>query len=285
MTVRNYSSLILFETLFDSIPEGNPDLDNFSLATFSPNVEIIEEDCGTALGEVIDVNYDLQGKIELATGLPFSQDRIEQLLSKGVYSTSVRNLSTCTSRGGVCMACYASARPYETPPPVGHLTHIHPEYAVGTDVFPAQVGDTVFSPSLTTDMYDTAYVYHQGALLDPSAYSLGDTALTLNSPLTADGQVLIRFTTITRTPFLYWLADTYAGSLLGLKALPHPNLPIKKRLLASLIPDGVLESLIQQLSDLKAVPPESSGYIEKIRDPVEKALFVIALFSIYLNVN
>ena len=90
---------------------------------------------------------------------------------------------------------------------------------------------------------------------------------------------------MTRGPFLSWLADTYAGSMLGMKALPSPKLPLRKRLLSGLVPNSMVELLGSQLSNLRGVPAEAISYLDNIKDPLEKALFVIALFSIYLNVN
>jgi hypothetical protein len=285
MSSRSYTGLILLETLFDSLPEINPDLTSFSTSVFTPHVPVVESDCGTALGELTPVNYELEGKVELATGNIISKERVEQLLSMGVYQTSVRTLSTCVSKNGVCQACYHSTHQYEPLPAVGSSVQVFPEYVSGTDVLALLEGSSSAVLSLSTEQYDRAYVYYSGTLINPQDYSVLGNTLQLKAPVPHAIDLTVRFTTITRAPFLGWLAGTYSGSLLGMMALPSPKLPIRKRLLTSLLPTAVLDLLSTQAETLNQVPTESITYLEKITDPLEKALFVIALHGIFLNVN
>lgn len=285
MTQRSYSSLIVLETLFDSIPNTNIDLNTFVNTIFTPHVSVTETNCGTAVGEMTDVNYELEGKVELSTGLVVSKARIEQLLGQGIYQVPVRTLSTCVAKNGVCQACYHSSRQYDPVPTLNGSVQVFPEYTVWTDATDVLVGTTQIPLSQPLDMYDRLYVYYEGTLLDPSTYTATDTLLTFSSSLPRDGQVVTRYTTITRAPFMAWLADTYAGGLLGLKSLPYPKLPVRKSLLAGLVPESMVELLGNQAAGLKGVPAECIEYLDNIRDPLEKALFIISLFAVYLNVS
>lgn len=285
MSTRSYSGLIVLEALYDCLPTSNSDLLSFADTIFTPHVAVVESDCMTTLGEINPVNYDSEGKVELATGNIISRSRIEQLLSYGIYEVAVRSLSTCISKDGVCQACYSASRQYETIPNIGSSVQIFPEYTTGVDVITVVAGDSSFTLTTTPDLYDRIYVYYEGALIPPANYLISDTLLNMNSPLVDSGQLTVRYTTIIRAPFLSWLASTYSGSILGIKQLPSPMLPVKKRLLASLVPQSVLEYLTTGLSSLKGIPPEALGYLPKVRDPLEKALLVIALYGVYLNVN
>lgn len=284
MTVRSYSGLLLLETLFDSVPTSNADLTTLCNNVFSPFVLISEEDCGTMLGENSPVNYELEGKVELSTGEVISRDRIETLLTNGKYFVPTRSLSTCVSKEGVCKSCYSASRQKDPEVEVGSYIQIFPEYQVAADTTSVIEGDTQISLSQDIDMYDRLYVYYKGVLLSNDSYTISGTTLKFVNPIMGSGQILTRFTTITRAPFLAWLADTYSGAMLGLKALPSPKLPIRKRLLSGLIPMSMVELLATQASKVPSIPLDSISYLDNITDPLEKALFVIALLSVYLNV-
>ena len=284
MSLRSYSSLIVLETVFDSIPNVDPDVTTFADLLFSPNVNVVEQDCGTLLGEIITLDYTSEGIVELATGLPLSKDRIEQLLAQGIYTVKTRSLSTCISTNGVCQACYHASRQSVGIPSVGATIRIYPEYVSEVDVFAVTAGTTTFIPSLTTDLYDYAQIYYEGTLYPSSSYTITDTLITLNSGLPANGNLVIRYVSVTRTPLLYWLADTYSGALLGIKSLPYPKLFLKKSLLTGLVMESVLELLVGKISGLTAVPNEISSHLVNIMDPLEKSLFVLAIYSVYLNV-
>lgn len=285
MSTRSYSNLIVLETIFDSIPSGKPELDSFVLNVFSPFVHVVEQDCGTSLGTPTAVNYELEGKVELATSTLVSFDRIISLLSNGVYTTPVRSLSSCISKDGVCQTCYHASRQKDTIPAIGSHVQVMPEYVTATEALTAVAGQSSFTISETPDLYDLVYVYHLGVLLTSSQYTIDNLTLTLASPVTSDGQVTVRYTTYIRAPYLFWLAGTYSGSMLGIKQLPAPPIPLRKRLLTSLIPESVLELLVQGVSTLRGVPVEAIDYMSKVHDPLEKALLVIAIYAIYLNVS
>ena len=285
MSSRNYSNLLLFSTIFDAIPSSLADVVSFADTVFSPNVPVIESDCKTTLGQYIEVTYDLEGKVELSTGEVISKDRIEQLLSQGIYYTYVRTLSTCISDGGICQKCYHASRQKDPTPTVGGAVRVYPEYVSATDNITVSAGDTQITLSQDPTMYDRAYVYYKGVLFPESSYSISGTVLKFNgSPLTDKGRVTVRFTTIMRSPFLVWLATTYSGALLGIKDLPYEGLPLRKKLIASLIQSNVLDYLAGKVSNYSSIPVETISYLNSIKDPLEKSLLTIALYSIYSNV-
>ena len=285
MSTRSYSNLIVLETILDSIPSGKPNLDLFVSSIFEPFVSVTEQDCGTSLGTLTTVNYELEGKVELSTNTIISFDRILSLLTNGIYFVPVRSLSSCISKDGVCQTCFHASRQKEPIPSIKSTPQILPEYTVATEAIPAVSGQSVFILSEGSDLYDLAYVYHKGVLLAESQYTIDNLILTLGVPLTEDGQITIRYTTYIRAPYLFWLAGTYSGSMLGIKQLQAPPLPIRKRLLTSLVPESMLESLVQGVSELRGVPVEAIDYLAKVHDPLEKALLVISIYAIYMNVN
>lgn len=284
MTIRSYSGLMILEGVFDNIPTTNPTVNSLALQIFSPRVLIEEEDCGTLLGKKISLNYDSVGLVELSTGLPFSPERVELLLSQGVYTTFVRSINTCVSKNGVCQKCYSAGRQKESIPPIGSSQIISPEYVSMVEVNSAAPGTTTLSIGQIQEYYDRAYVYIDEALQSEDSYSLTDSELILNTPLEDYHQVTIKFAVITRAPFLSWLASTYSGSLLGLKEMISPPLPIRKRLLTSLIPQSMVDLLAEEATSLPEVSEDCVSYLPLIKDPLEKALFTISLFGVYLNV-
>lgn len=285
MSTRSYSNLIVLESLFDSIPTSDSNVLNLATAIFEPHVPIVSIDCGTTLGQIVDVTFEVEGKVELSTGLIISHDRILQLLSHGIYKISIRDISTCIEDGGICQTCYHASRQYDSTPAVNTSIQVFPEYVTFTEAVPVYAGDKVVNISQTTDLYDRIYVYYKGILLSPSTYTVTSVSVTLSSGVSDSGYVVVRYTSLIRAPYLFWLATTYSGSILGIKELPAPALTLRKRLLTSLIPKSMLESVANNVQNLTGIPPEPVEYLTNIIDPLEKALFVIALYAVFLNVN
>jgi hypothetical protein len=285
MSTRSYSNLIVLESLYDSIPTINADVLSLAASVFTPYVPVVSTDCGTTLGQIVDVTFEVEGKVELATGLVISHARIIQLLEQGIYKTSIRDLSTCIESDGVCQKCYHASRQYEPVPAIGSVVQIHPEYVTYTETIILNSGDSVVLLSQDESLYDRIYVYMNGMLVPPSSYTITNSVLQLSSAATNDGYLVARYTSIIRAPYLFWLASTYSGSMLGIKELPAPALILRKRLLTALIPKSVLELVSNNANNLKGITPEALEYLPHVVDPLEKALFVIALYAVYLNVN
>lgn len=285
MTMRSYSGLLVFEDIFEFVPEDNPDVVNFARGIFQPNILVTEQDCGTTLGKIQEVNYELEGEVELATGLVISKARLEQLLFQGTYKVATRTLDTCISQDGVCQACYHASRQRLPIPNVGTRVTIEPEYEIDTLVIPGDPSQTVYTLTFDPEEYQFLYVYVQGVLLPETAYSVSGRNLTLTTPITEVQNLVVKFTAYNRSPFLVWLASTFSGSLLGMSPLPAPRLPIRPQLLTSLIQENRLELLINYTDDLDKIPPNFRQYMRQIRDPLERSLYMLALNSIFADVT
>jgi hypothetical protein len=283
--MRSYSALILFENIFEFIPDNNPDIANFATMIFNPNVAVTQADCGTTLGKIQAVNYELEGETELATGEVISKARIEQLLFQGIYRVATRSLDTCVAPGGICQKCFAASRPRHPIPEVGTRVTINPEYEITTTVFSGAVGQENFPLELDESEYQFLYVYIQGVLLPESSYSVSGKTLTLAEPLTVGHNITVKYTALNRSPFLVWLAKTYSGSLLGIKPLPAPKLPVRSELLTSLVPQNRLDLLISYTNTLEQIPQHYREYMPQIKHPLERALYMLALNSVFANVT
>ena len=108
------------------------------------------------------------------------------------------------------------------------------------------------------------------------------TAPFPNSSATEFEDYTVKYVVITRATFYYWLAATFAGSLLGVKPLPSRPLPLRKNLLLEAIPENDLEVLTDKL-ERSAAAGDFTRYLNQVKDPLEKAVFGVMLGSIFLN--
>lgn len=284
MTMRSYSGLLVFEDIFDYVPTENPDVGSLAGMIFTPNVPIVSADCGTTLGEFASVNYELEGKVELATGLVISKDRIDQLLFHGIYEVATRNLRTCIASNGVCQACYAASNQRLSVPAINSRVIIQPEYVLATDVIKAHQGENSWTISYSPDEYLYEYIYINGVLQPTSSYSISGTTLAFNTALASDVNIVIHYTDNNKASYLIYLAKTYSGSMLGMKPLPSQLLPIRSLLISSLIPDNKLEFVIEYTKDSKKIPDDYKNYLDSISDKFEKTLYTIAINCIFADV-
>lgn len=283
--MRSYSSLLIFETALDSIHTSDAGLNSLVRHVFYPQFRVVEHDCNTHLGETVDVNFEAEGRIELATGLPISRDRIVYLLSQGIYTVQTRTLSTCISEGGICAKCYAASRPLEDVPEVDDIVTVRPLYDRSTEVLYTSGTTDLLTLGTDSDSYEHLLLYVNGQLQDTSTYSVEGTSLRLTSPVPSGTNLVVRYITETRVPFMLCLAETYAGSLLGLKPLPRPLLPVRGLLLNHQIPEGLVTMLIEDAKKSGVIPPSMLEYLGNIEDKLERALFLMTLRSIYSNVQ
>lgn len=280
--MRSYSALLVLENVFDSIDTSDLILSDLCQRIFHPKVEIVEDYCHTLLGEEIDVNYEIEGYIELSTGESLTRTRIEELLSFGIYKVRIRSISTCISEGGVCAKCYHSSRPDEPYPEIGSIVTVDPIFVKSTEVLILDSRLTL-SLSLDSDSYDSLLVYCNQGLQPSSSYTVDGTSLVFNDTSLLPGTpVVVRYQSITTVPYMLWLADTYSGSLLGVKSLPGPLLPVSPLRLVETLPEYLLEPLLSALSsDSSMAPGNLVEYAHTIQDSLEKSLFCIALRTIY----
>jgi hypothetical protein len=281
--MRSYTNTLLFESALDSITTSNTLLHTLADNLFSPTVQIVEEDCGTLLGEVISVNADAEGRVELSTGLNITPSRITALLSSGTYEVSTRSIGSCISEGGVCQACAAASRQKLSVPAVDSFWKVYPETIIEISHVVVPNGQSTITLLYKPEQYDLLYLYFNGALVSEGSYSISGTTLSLGSPVSTDSSFTIKYAVNTRITYYYWLAETFSGSLFGIQVLPRRPLPLKKELLTSLIPTADVESLVQDLKASAAQGGDFVTYLEDVRDPLEKAIFATMLGSVFLN--
>lgn len=285
--MRTYSALLLFENLFDSIPPDNPDVVNLSKLILEPNVQIVENDCHTTLGKFETVNFELEGAVELATSLPLSRSRIEYLLSQGIYEVATRHTSTCISKGGVCAHCYSGSYPLEEFPAVNDRVTIYPMYLVSSETIGVKESGIQYQISTDRSLFDTTHLYREGILLREGAdkdYVLVDDILVLNKVPTEDFNLVLKTFKKNTFPFIVWLANTYSGSIFGMDPLPGPTLPLRSLFLASLLDKNKLQLVSEYVSQIDSVPEGYADFAETIKDPLERGLYLLALYCTYSNV-
>ena len=284
--MRSYSSLLVFEDIFDYIPNQNQDVTSLASMIFTPNVPMVSADCQTTLGLFQTVNYELEGAIELATGLVISHDRIDALLFQGIYEIATRSLSTCIAPGGVCQKCWAASNQRATSiPAIGSRLIIQPEYTSSTDVIKGSAGDKSWTITPADGTYQFTYIYVNGVLQPLSSYSILKSVLTFNTPLATDNNVVVHYSSYNRAPYLVFLAQTYSGSILGMKPLPSQQLPIRSLLLGTLVPQNKLELVVEYTKEINLIPHDYRDYLDTINDTFEKALYTIAINCIFANVT
>lgn len=285
--MRTYSALLLFENLFDSIPTDNPDMVNLSLSIMEPNVQIIEKDCGTTLGRFETVNFELEGTTELATGLPLSRSRIEYLLSQGIYEIATRHTSTCISKDGVCTKCFVGTYPLQKIPVVNDRVNIYPLYLVNSEIIAVKQGGTQYSIETDSAMFDTSYLYHEGVLLlegPDKDYTLENSILTFKVTPDKDYTMVLKTLRRNTFPFIVWLANTYSGGIFGMEPLPAQALPLRTLFLSSLLDENRLQLVSEYVAQLEAIPEGYVDFAATVKDPLERGLYLLALYCVYSNV-
>lgn len=283
--MRTYSGLLLFENLFDYIPPDITDIYNLAQSVITPDLPIVEHDCGTTLGKFVGVNFELQGETELATGQVISKDRIEALLSHGIYEVATRHTSTCVSENGVCSSCYAATYPDVDTPLVNTRVKITPEYLVNSEIIVTNSSSTQYAMITDPTTYDKTHAYCDGVLLTDADYYIEDSVFTLRSLYSEEKYIVVKCVKFDTFPFVVWLANTFSGSIFGMDPLPHQQLPVRSLLLASLLDENRLQLINEQLSEIATIPDSYLTYIDTIRDPLEKTLFMLALYCTYYNVT
>ena len=280
---RNFSSTLLFETALDTIQPNNSILYSISQSLFKPTVKIVEEDCETLLGKLMPISYRTEGYIELSTSTRVNSTRLTNLITSGETEIAIRSIDTCISYGGICRSCLASSRPAEIIPAVNSVYRVIPEVVLDTSQFAVFLGQQTINLPYNTDVFDFVYMFQNGELVPSSTYNITGNTLTFNEPAPMDTILILKYMVRSFNQFYSWLANTYCGSLLGIKPIYKTTLPIKKELLRSVIPEEDLKTLISNLKTSIVKEEDSVQYIDSIKDPVEKAIFSILLGSVFLS--
>lgn len=285
--MRSYSNYLLFEDILDNLPVSSALLQQVATMLIYPSVTIIEEDCGTLLGKVVDLNFELEGFTELATGVSLSRTRINTLLSQGNYKIHIRDLHSCTSKGGICRKCYEATFLGETAKPINTITTLTPKLNYQTDLINGNNIKSTFTLSQTSDDYYSVLVIKDGAIYPDSEYVLGyDTITFITLPVPTTTEVYtIHYYKENSEPLLGYISKTYSGGLLGLQPLPALNLILNEKLYLSIVSDGFIPLMIKELNNYRTIPTTFLQYIDNIQDKLEKIIFMLLLYAVYGNIT
>lgn len=283
--MRSYSGFLILEDLLDNLPSSNPNLVNFCYDVTNSFVTVIEEDCQTPVGEWITLDFSYLGYTELSTGLPLTQARITTILSMGVYNIAIRSLDTCISTGGVCQTCHKGSFIDHAIPSVGSVIRITPDYNYQTDVILSDGVTGTFTLTENADNYDKIIVVIDGVVIS-SGYTVTGSEIVFSPVPTLGTYIACRFNKTTNQPFLGYISSKYTGALLGMSTLPTQSLFLKHSLIQKNITATALAQAEAEL--IQYFPMITSNYIrylDTIKDPLEKALYISVLYGIYGNVT
>lgn len=284
---RSYSNFLLFENVLDTLSSApDPIIAQSVSILLNPITKIVEEDCGTLLGEQVDTTYEIEGLLEVATGATITHSRINTLLAQGQYRTGVRNLHTCLSHtsGGICRKCYSGSFLFQTAPIVGTNLSIKSNVIYQTDIVRGTGFTTNFPLSQKSDEYYDLKVINQGVLVSPSTYTLDATSITFttippNDPVT--GVYTIHFYDQSASAFQGLISKTYTGGLLGMSPLPTIKTMLRPDLYESQFSDGFTTILVGIVSKLSNIPKTHVEYISRIHSRTEKVIYVLYLYALY----
>ena len=224
-----------------------------------------------------------EGEIRLDTGVPITHTSLLSLTSGGATSVAVRTSYSCISLGGICQKCLAASRPKLGVVTLGSNITLKPELQVDIVLLTSGAGATTITLPYSTTEYDVLYIYNNGVLVGTSAYSISGNVLSWTSPFGSNTDLVCKFYVNSNIGYYYWLSKTYSGSLLGLKPLLQIPPPVKYSLLINLINNADIDVISQALNTSSISDQDTVLYIPSIKDPLEKAIFVITLASVFLN--
>jgi len=209
--------------------------------------------------------------------------RIFTLISSGKTETATRGVDTCISQGGLCRVCIAASNPEIVAPAVGLHFQVQPKVILDCNQFIIYTGGSTLELPYSSSLYDQLEVFVGGVLLDSSTYVVSDTTFTLNTPTVADTVFVFKYLVKSLTPYFYWIADTYAGSLLGVKSFRKPYLPVRKELMLSVVPKEDVRYLVDVLQRSIIGDEDTVQYLISTKDELEQAIFAVLLTAIFLN--
>lgn len=285
---RTYSNFLLFEEVLDNIPTVSPTMTQAVGILLNPLTTVVDEDCNTLLGEIVDTSYELEGLIEVATKSVLTRTRINQLLQQGKYKVGVRNLHTCLSHtsGGICRLCYQGTFPGEAAPNVGSNISVPNMLIYQTDVIQGTGYASAFDLSETSDDWYEVKVVKNGVVLNEGPdYTLGDSGITFPSIPTNNDAYVVHFLKQNTDPYQGYIARTYSGALLGMEPLPTLKPVLRESLYEQQFSDSFLSMLIEEVKQFKAIPDTYLDYLERVHSRMEKVLLTLYLFAVYSNVE
>jgi hypothetical protein len=282
--MRTYSGFLLLEDLLDFLPNSNASIVSFANDIISPIVTVSQSDCGTRIGTKIPIDYEIEGRVELATDTVIGKTRIDELLTAGTYKVATRSSHSCTAVGGICQLCYAATFMDKPIPDIGSKLKMPAEYNYQTDVLIGDGLKSVFDLTEPSTHYDYAHVIINGAI-QSTGFTFGDMTLTMSTPPAYNTNVVVRYFRITGQPYLGYLSDTYSGSLLGMKPLPAQSLNVRPSLIQKSLSDDKINQVKQEIRrTYKLIPSTYIEYVDRIPDKLEKSLYLVVLYGIHANV-
>ena len=295
---RTYANFILFENVLDTLVHSqDPIVVQYLSNLLNPVVKIVENDCGTLLGESRETSYELEGLVETATGDRLTATRITSILNSGKYYTNLRTLGTCLShtKGGICRKCYSASVPgsYDIafniyPPVLGSVVTVQSQMPYQTDIIQGDGLKTTFILSQNPDQYYSVYFVNQDHFYDlPSGSSINGNTLTFSSPPPAGnaGRYVIHFYDKSAQPFQGYISQTYSGALLGMKPLRTTALMMRKSIYEDQFSDSSVGLLLDVVSKIKTIPDTHLEFINRIHPKLEKIIFSLFLYAIFSNVK
>lgn len=296
---RSFANFLLFEDLFDNLDQTNLTLVTLANQIFAPYVTIVQENCGTKSGKLIDVTPSINGQVKLIFNGVLNPDRtiplsyrisntdINTWLGASLYTTRVRELHNCTSLGGVCGVCYAST--FNTAAPeVGTQVQIKNQYILHTDSHLTSSSVDTYSISSDPATYHFLQVYLGNVLLEENTdYTLASDSLslTLTSMPTTGNYLTINSIIYSNKPFLSYLAGTYSGSALGISSITQQPTTLPLGFIDRNISEGQLMLLYDQVKNNSYVDQTTLDFYNSTRNRLEKALFLITVASIYNDIQ
>ena len=278
--MRQYSNYLLFEGLLDGPPSTSPAIGGLLSTLTTPSVLMSMTDCGTQLGGAMGMDYDVDGFVEIATGSPFNQARIDTLLSSGVTTTFVRSIQSCTSKTGVCQACFEGSFPNSAIPAIGQFASVPSTYVSTLDVLLGNNTTVAFQLTPTPYTVVSTLVYHEGSQVSGSLYSISGGVITFTAPIPYPNRYAVRQYITTTDGLLNYFSNTYSSSLMGLASIPGFPLPLSEGKMDSLISIGVLQASLNELTPLP-IPSTMLDYYKRISSNLEAALYIIYLYILY----
>lgn len=284
-----YSGFLLLEDLFDNIPDVSTTLYNEAQQLFTPTVRVIEDDCLTNLGNKIALDFSQVGQWDLALDRRLTRADILYFLGNGEYDRFVRNPPHCISEGGICKKCYSAVNPGEAVPVTGASVKLNSYLVVATQFSILSQGETSILLNTNGSDITRISVYFNDEYYTDYSLSILDTGefrLAYGSPASTGDTVFIRMFRDTSSPFMSYLSSTYAGNLLGAAYLETGALPARTALLKERITESRLSSLESALTEYSEfIPASYMSYIAKIKDPLERELYILALYGVFYDVG
>ena len=93
---------------------------------------------------------------------------------------------------------------------------------------------------------------------------------------------------LSKRNFLTFLTDTHVGGLLGFKSIEIEGdaiLPVREELIRSKIQEGELSQVYREVAKIPSMDQKFLEYARDMDDKLHKALFLILLYGVFINVK